>query len=230
MRAVVKTGPGKGLTYRQDWPDPRPPGPGEVLIKVAAASLCGTDREIVEDTPAARSFNLATPVVIGHEGSGTVQSVGEGVTRVQAGDRVALESHMWCGQCHACRTGHAHACPRTRIVGMHIDGLFAEYTVVAEQVCVKLPDSIDLDTGALMESAGVAVHAVQRADYAVAGGAVLVNGCGPVGLVAGEIARVMGATQVVAVDPNPFRRGQADSRGFTTVDPAQQDVLDAATN
>lgn len=224
MRAVLKSGPGKGLDYKDDYPTPGEPGPGEVLIDVAAASLCGTDREIVEDTPSAQAFNLATPVVVGHEGAGIVRAVGAGVTGLAPGDRVAVESHMWCGQCRACRMGNAHACPSTKIVGMHRDGLFAEQTLLPQEMCVKLPESIDLGVGALMESAGVAVHAVQRADYDVAGRAVLVNGCGPVGLVAGEISRVMGATVVIAADPNPFRRQQAADRGFTTIDPLADDV------
>jgi threonine 3-dehydrogenase len=223
MRAVIKPKPGPGLEYREDWPVPQV-GPGQALIEIAAASLCGTDREIVEYTAAAQDFALKMPVVIGHEGSGVVREVGEGVTSVAPGDRVAMESHVWCGRCLACRTGFAHACPRTRIVGMHIDGLFAEYAVVPAEVCVRIPDPVSLETAALLESAGVGVHAVQRAEHAVVGGAVLVNGCGPVGLVVGELARIMGATQVVAVDPNPFRRSQAESRGFTAVDPVSVDV------
>lgn len=227
MRAVIKSGPGKGFDYQPGYREPEEPGAGEVLIEVAAASLCGTDREIFEDTPSAQAFNLSTPVVVGHEGSGTVRAVGAGVTGLAPGDLVAIESHLWCGQCRACRMGNSHACPSTRIVGMHRDGLFAEQVVLPEQVCVKLPPSISLDVGALMESAGVAVHAIQRTDYSVAGRAVLVNGCGPVGLVTGEIARIMGATVVVAADPNPFRRGQAADRGFTAIDPLTSDIVTA---
>ncbi|MFI2104541.1 alcohol dehydrogenase catalytic domain-containing protein [Isoptericola sp. NPDC019693] len=223
MRAVVKTTAEAGLTYREDWPEPTA-GPGQVLIEVAAASLCGTDRELYEWTPSAQAFGLNLPVVLGHEGSGTVAAVGDGVTSVAVGDRVAFESHLVCGRCFPCRTGSAHTCERTQIIGMHIDGLFAERVALPEDVCVRLPESISLESGALLESAGVAMHAVQRSGLAVAGQNVLVNGSGPVGLVIAQIARAMGAAHVVVVEPNPFRRGQAEQVGATVVEPSDDVV------
>ena len=223
MKAVVKPAAARGIEVRDDWADPAA-GPGEVLIQVAAASLCGTDRELYEWTASAQAFNLQPPVVLGHEGSGTVLAVGEGVTSVSVGDRVALESHLICGNCYPCRTGSAHTCERTGIVGMHIDGLFAERISVPEGVCVRLPDSVSLETGALLESAGVAMHAVQRSGYAVAGQSVLVNGCGPVGLVTAQIALAMGAAHVVAVEPNPYRRNQAELIGAHVIHPSDDVV------
>jgi len=223
MRAVIKPHPTPGIEVRTDWPDPTP-GPGEVLLKVAAASLCGTDRELYEWTPSAQAFNLAPPVVLGHEGSGTVLGLGDGVESVAVDDRVALESHLICGTCYPCRTGSAHTCERTGILGMHIDGVFAEYVVVPEGICVRLPDAISFETGALLESAGVAMHAVQRSNTAVAGQNVLVNGCGPVGLVIAQLAITMGAAHVVAVEPNPFRRKQAESLGVQVLEPSEDVV------
>src|SRR5689334_13843239 len=126
MKAVVKNSAERGVQYVTDHPDPKP-ADGQVVIEVAAASLCGTDREVYEWTPSAQAFNLTLPVAIGHEGAGTVVEVGSGVTGLRVGDRVALESHLTCGQCFPCRTGDAHTCERTRIIGMHIDGVFAEY-------------------------------------------------------------------------------------------------------
>ncbi len=218
MKAVIKPSQTRGIEVRKDWAEPTA-GPGEVLLDIAAASLCGTDRELYEWTPSAQAFNLRPPVVLGHEGSGTVLAVGEGVTSVAVGDRVALESHLVCNACYPCRTGSAHTCERTRILGMHIDGVFAERVTVPEGICVRLPDNVSLETGALLESAGVAMHAIQRSGYAVAGQSVLVNGCGPVGLVTAQIALAMGAAHVVAVEPNPFRRKQAESIGATVIDP-----------
>lgn len=223
MRAIVKSAPERGLTFRDDWPEPIA-GPGQVLVVVAAASLCGTDRELVEWTPSAQAFALDVPVVLGHEGAGTVLAVGDGVRSVQVGDRVALESHLICGHCYPCRTGSAHTCEQTRIVGMHIDGVFAERIVVPEGVCVRLPDEIPLEIGALLESAGVAMHAVQRSGLAVAGQCVLVNGAGPVGLVTAQIALAMGAAHVVVVEPNDFRRKQAEAVGATAIAPSQDVV------
>jgi len=219
MLSVVKSAATHGFEVRDDWPEPVV-GDGQVLIEIAAASLCGTDREVYEWTPSARAFGLKLPVVTGHEGAGTVLEVGESVTGLRPGDRVALESHLICGQCYACRTGSAHICERTGILGMHIDGVFAERVAVPATICVKLPESISLETGALLESAGVAVHAIQRSGYAVAGQNVLVNGCGPVGLALIQLAGVMGAANVVAVEPNPYRRKQAESAGAQVLEPS----------
>lgn len=223
MKAVVKHAAERGIQIREDWAEPVA-GPGQVLLEVAAASLCGTDRELYEWTPSAQSFNLTPPVVLGHEGSGTVLAVGAGVDNVTPGDRVALESHLICGRCYPCRTGSAHTCERTGILGMHIDGVFAERVAVPAGICVPLPESVSLETGALLESAGVAMHAVQRSGYAVAGQYVLVNGCGPVGLVIAQIALALGAAAVVAVEPNPFRRKQAESIGAQVLDPSDDVV------
>jgi threonine 3-dehydrogenase len=223
MKAVVKHAAERGIQVREDWAEPVA-GPGQVLLEVAAASLCGTDRELYEWTPSAQAFNLTPPVVLGHEGSGTVLAVGAGVENVTPGDRVALESHLICGRCYPCRTGSAHTCERTGILGMHIDGVFAERVAVPAGICVPLPESVSLETGALLESAGVAMHAVQRSGYAVAGQYVLVNGCGPVGLVIAQIALALGAAAVVAVEPNPFRRKQAESIGARVLDPSDDVV------
>jgi threonine 3-dehydrogenase len=220
MKAVIKTRAEKGLEYREDWPEPVA-GPGQVIVQVAAASLCGTDRELYEWTPSAQAFELSLPVVLGHEGSGTIVAVGDGVDRFAVGDRVAMESHLVCGHCHSCRSGNPHTCENTRILGMHIDGVFAERVAVPADICVPLPDEISLEIGALLEGAGVAMHAIQRADYAVAGQNVLINGCGPVGLVIAKLAITMGAANVIAVEPNAFRQEQARSLGARVLHPSE---------
>jgi threonine 3-dehydrogenase len=223
MKAVVKESAERGVTYVTDYPDPKA-GLGQVVIEVGAASLCGTDRELYEWTPSAQAFNLDLPVVLGHEGAGTVVEVGSGVTNLAVGDRVALESHLVCGECFSCRTGDAHTCERTRIVGMHMDGLFAQYMAAPQDICLKLPDHASLEVGALLEAAGVAVHAVQRANYAVAGRAVLVSGGGPVGLVVAYLSKLMGAAHVIVVEPNPYRRGQAEQIGAIALPPGDEVV------
>jgi threonine 3-dehydrogenase len=223
MKAVVKNSAERGAEYVTDYPDPRPTD-GHVVIEVAAASLCGTDREVYEWTPSAQAFNLNLPVAIGHEGAGTIVEVGPGVTGLRVGDRVALESHLICGQCFPCRTGDAHTCERTRIIGMHIDGVFAEYMAAPQDICVKLPDNASLEVGSLLEAAGVAVHAIQRAGYAVAGRAVLVSGGGPVGLVVAYLAQLMGASHVIVVEPNPYRRAQAQKIGALAMPPGDEVV------
>jgi threonine 3-dehydrogenase len=221
MKAVVKRSAERGVEYVTDHPDPRA-ADGHVVVEVAAASLCGTDREVYEWTPSAQAFRLDLPVAIGHEGAGTVVEIGPGVTGLRIGDRVALESHLVCGQCFPCRTGDAHTCERTRIIGMHIDGVFAEYMAAPQDICVKLPDHASLEVGALLEAAGVAVHAIQRAGYAVAGRAVLVSGGGPVGLVVAHLSTLMGAAHVVVVEPNPYRRIQAEQIGALALPPGPE--------
>src|SRR4029079_11412707 len=223
MKAVIKNAPERGFTYLTDYADPKP-ADGQVIIEVAAASLCGTDREVYERTPSAPAFNLDLPVVTGHEGAGTIVDVGHGVTGLQVGDRVALESHLTCGQCFPCRTGSAHTCERTGIIGMHIDGVFAEYMAAPQDICVKLPDQASLEVGALLEAAGVAVHAIQRSNYVVAGRAVLVSGGGPVGLVVASLAQLMRAAHVIVIEPNPYRRAQAQQIGALAMPPGDEVV------
>jgi threonine 3-dehydrogenase len=96
---------------------------------VAAASICGTDRELVSYTTAAKAFGLRLPVTLGHEVAGTVVETGAAVTRIRPGDRVALESHIACGDCYHCRVGQGHNCLRMQLLGLHVDGGFAERTV-----------------------------------------------------------------------------------------------------
>jgi len=223
MRAILKTSAERGATFTADAEHPKAL-PGMVVLEIGAASLCGTDRELYEWTPSAQAFNLNLPVVLGHEGAGTVVEVGAGVSNLKVGDRVALESHLACGQCFACRTNSAHTCEKTKILGMHFDGVFAEYTAVPAEICVPLPADLSLESGALLEATGVAVHAIQRADYSVAGGSVLVSGAGPVGLAAIYLSMHLGASHVVAVDPNPFRRAQAEQLGAIALDPSDNVV------
>lgn len=218
MKAVVKTAPERGAEIRDDWPE-RDCGPGEIRVRVAAASVCGTDRELFEYTNSAKAFGLTFPVVLGHECAGTVVEVGEGIEQVTIGGHVALESHRPCGHCLECRTGNAHNCANLTILGMHFDGAFAESVVVPETICYPLPEAMELETAALLEPAGVAMHAVQRAAQTVPGQRVLISGSGPVGIVLTRLVTLMGAADVVVVEPNPYRRGLAEKYGATTLTP-----------
>ncbi|PZE69294.1 L-threonine 3-dehydrogenase [Curtobacterium sp. MCPF17_018] len=218
MKAVVKTAPARGAEFHSDWAEAECRA-DEVRIQIAAASVCGTDRELFEYTDSAKAFGLAFPVVLGHELSGTVIETGKDVRSVMVGDRVALESHLMCGHCFPCRTGNAHNCENLTILGMHFDGAFAERVVVPERICFKLPEALPLESGALLEPAGVAMHAVQRAAQTVPGQRVLISGSGPVGMVLSRLVTLMGASDVVVIEPNPYRRQLAADLGAHTLTP-----------
>ncbi len=201
MKAIVKETPAPGLTLREV--DVRQPGPGEILVKVRAASICGTDLHIWRWDHWAAG-RLRPPVITGHEFAGVVEAVGPGVTTPRVGDHVSLESHVVCHTCYPCRTGKGHICQNTRILGVDIDGGFAEYaTVPAENAWVNPPD-LPWEIAAVLEPFGNAVHTVYSG-VGVEGRTVLVTGAGPIGLMAIAVARASGATLVVATDLQPYR-------------------------
>ena len=190
----------------------------EVLVRVEAASVCGTDLHIRRwDQWAQR--RVEPPLVLGHEFAGTVVDTGRLVRNARAGDYVSAESHVTCGVCYHCRTGRAHMCERTQILGVDRDGAFAEYVAVPESVLwpndrAKLPPEI----ATLQEPFGNAVFALAHAD--LAGKTVAILGCGPVGLFGIGIARASGAGRIIASDRHPFRLELARRMGAdTALDP-----------
>lgn len=203
--------------------DPRPPGPGEISIRVGAAGICGTDMQIFNWAPR-MARRMALPRVLGHEVSGTVEAVGQGVEGLAAGDRVSLESHIFCGRCRPCRLGRAHLCEDTRYPGIDIDGAFAEYLTVPASIAWVNPPGLAHETAAMLEPFGIAVHAC-LAGAGVSGLSVLVNGCGPIGLMAVATARALGAARVIACDLNPLRLRAAETMGADrAVDGANGDL------
>lgn len=224
MRALVKTEAGPGMVVR-DVPVP-PCGPSDALIKVHHAGVCGTDLHIWE-WDAWASARLRPPVVIGHEFAGEIVELGaearaEGLLAV--GDRVTAEGHIVCGHCLPCRTGDAHVCRRTRIIGVDRDGAFAEFIAMPASNVMKL-DGIPTEIGAIMDPMGNAVHTVLEGGD-VAGSAVLVLGCGPIGCFAVGVARAGGASLVVASDLNPTRLELARKMGaHVCLNPSEVDVV-----
>jgi len=198
---LVKETPAPGLVLREV--DVREPGPDEILVKIKAASICGTDLHIWRWDHWAAG-RLRPPVITGHEFTGVVEAVGSGVSTPRVGDHVSLESHVICHTCYQCRTGKGHICQNTRILGVDIDGGFAEYaTVPAENAWVNPPD-LPWEIAAVLEPFGNAVHTVYSG-IGVEGKSVLVTGAGPIGLMAIAVARSSGATLVVATDLQPYR-------------------------
>jgi len=227
MRALAKVrrGPGLELVER---PVPTP-GDGEVLLRIEAASICGTDLHLFEwDEWAAE--NLVPPRVLGHELAGTVIGTGRGVTRVREGDLVGVESHIVDWTCAQCRRGQPHLCRNLRVIGVHVDGGFAERMVIPETNAIE-SNGLDPAVVALQEPMGNAVHAAFAEP--IDGRSVLVTGCGPIGLCAVGIARAAGASLVIATDTEPYRLQLATAMGATLVldgaDPATPDRIGEAT-
>ena len=191
------------------------PKPDEVVVRVEAASVCGTDLHIERwDEWAQR--RITPPLTLGHEFAGTVVEIGRGVREVEAGHYVSAESHVTCGVCFHCRTGHAHMCEQTRILGVDRDGAFAQYVAIPESVVwkndrTKLPPEI----ATLQEPFGNAVFATGEQE--LTGRSVAVLGCGPVGLFAIAIARASGAAVVLAADRTVYRLDLARRMGASAV-------------
>jgi threonine 3-dehydrogenase len=219
MRALVKESASPGATIR-DVPVPEP-GPGEVLIRVEAASVCGTDVHIERWDPWAAANFGPVPMTFGHETAGTVVARGPGATHVRVGDRVAVETHIVDGTCYQCRTGRAHVCQDMRILGVHRPGSFAEYVAIPERNAWVVEGLLP-EIAALQEPLGNAVHAAFVED--IAGQSVAVLGCGPIGVMAVAVCRQAGAGHIFATDLNPERRQMARAMGADEVIDARDDV------
>ncbi len=209
MAALRKLAPEPGLHLEQVAVPT--PGPGDVLVRVLAASICGTDLHIRNWDEWAQ-HRIHPPLTLGHEFAGEVVEVGADVRHVQVGDYVSAESHVTCGMCFQCRTGHAHMCEHTQILGVDRDGAFAEYVAVPESV-VWLNDRGRLapEIASLQEPFGNAVFATGEQE--LTGRSVAVLGCGPIGLFSIAIASASGAAGVWASDRTAFRLGLAREMG-----------------
>jgi threonine 3-dehydrogenase len=200
MRALVKRKPGTGMEM-QRIPIPSP-APREVLIRVKKAGICGTDVHIYtwDDWAASR---VKIGLTIGHEFMGEVVEVGRCVSGIKVGTRVSGEGHIGCGQCYCCRTGQGHICEKVDIIGIDVDGCFADYLSLPESNVWKLDPKIPDRIGAIHDPLGNAMHTVMVDD--VSGRSVLIVGVGTIGLMMVTIARAAGAMEVFCVDTNPYK-------------------------
>ena len=206
---------------------------GRVKIKVAWAGICGSDLHeyvagpifVPVDNPHPVSKDVA-PVVMGHEFSGVVAEVGEGVTSVQVGDPVVVEPILACGECAACKKGKYNVCKHLGFHGLSGGGGgFSEYTIVDERWVHKMPDGLSLEQGALVEPAAVALHAVRMSKFK-AGDKAVVFGVGPIGLLVIEALKVAGAAEIYAVELSKERSAKALELGAKAViNPAEEDVV-----
>ncbi|MDH5235106.1 MAG: zinc-binding dehydrogenase [Gemmatimonadota bacterium] len=198
-------------------------GPGEVVVRVRAAGICHSDAHY----RAGRSATLKAPVTLGHEVAGEVAALGEGVTTHAAGDRVCLHYLVTCGRCAHCAAGREQFCPTGQMIGHHRDGGYAEHIVVPARNAVPLPAAISFEHGAaMMCSSSTSLHALRRGRLA-AGETVAVVGVGGLGISAVQLARALGASQVIAVDLDDAKLAVAARHGATVVNARAVDAVRA---
>jgi len=216
LKAVVIHGP---YDLRID-EVPKPiAGPGEVVCRVAATGICGTDIEVFNGTMVYLHMGMLNyPWTPGHEWSGIVESVGEGVTSLKPGDRVTGECSIPCGVCPACRRGDYHLCETRTEVGLtgRFPGAFAEYILMPASACIKIPDGVSLREAAMTEPASVSVHAVDLANVRP-GEKVVVLGDGTIGQLAAQVAKAAGAAPVVMLGSRENRMDMAKKAGIQHV-------------
>lgn len=212
---------GNGAFETREMPQ-RPLAEGEVLLKVAACGICGTDVHIYHGDKG--SAEVTPPVILGHELSGTVAQVGAGVTRLKPGDRVAVDPNRYCGDCHYCNIGKKQLCSNLFAVGVNRDGGFAEYCYVPEDQCYPLSDGVPLEYGAMAEPLACCIHGIDRAKIRL-GDTVLVIGGGAIGLLMVQLAKQSGASLVILSEPAAIRRATGRQIGADgVIDPSCEDV------
>jgi L-iditol 2-dehydrogenase len=195
-----------------DFPQPQP-GTGELLIRVAACGICGSDVHGYDGTSGRR----IPPIVMGHEAAGLVAAAGAGVTRFKPGDRVTFDSTVYCGECAFCRRGEVNLCDNREVIGVSCGdyrrhGAFAEYIVVPERISYHLPESMSFPEAAMLEAVSVALHAV-HVNGDIKGQTALVIGAGMIGLLTLQAARAAGAARVFIADIDATRLSLARSLG-----------------
>ena len=191
-------------------------GPGEVLIKVAYAGVCGSDMIIYQGVhPRAKA-----PLVLGHEFSGTIE---KGHSTLPPGTPVTVYPLLSCGHCQPCRNGYAHVCDTLKLIGIDCDGGMADYVKVPEDKVLPIPADFSLKLGAFIEPVAVGVHAVARSGYRP-GDTAVVYGAGPIGLCVAGCLSYFGANRVIVIEANPHRLDVARQLGFTVIDAVKDDL------
>jgi L-iditol 2-dehydrogenase len=197
---------------------PRPElAPDEVLVRVAACGICGSDVHGYDGSSGRR----IPPLVMGHEAAGVIEAVGKNVRDYAVGERVTFDSTVYCGQCDYCRQGRVNLCDNRQVLGVSCGdyrrhGAFAEFVAVPERILYRLPDGFPLEHAALIEAVSIAVHAVNQAPPRP-GDDVVVVGTGMIGLLIVQVLRVRGCGRIIAVDVDDTRLELANSLGATDV-------------
>lgn len=209
MKALVKKFPKKGL-WLEDVPKPKI-SETEVLIKIKKTAICGTDVHIyLWDEWSQKT--IPVPMHVGHEFVGEVAELGKSVKGLSIGQRVSGEGHIVCGHCRNCRAGTRHLCINTKGIGVNIPGAFAEYLAMPAENVFPIPASISDDEASIFDPFGNAVHTALS--YDLIGEDVLITGAGPIGIMAGAVAKHVGARKVVITDLNDYRLELAKKIGI----------------
>lgn len=221
MKALLLTEVGK-FEYT-DVPTPEPKA-GEVLINIKACAICNSDVHGYDGTSGRRKPGL----IIGHEASGVIAKVGEGVKKFKVGDAVVFNSVKYCGECWYCRHGLENLCDNGCCFGIktdtqHLDGAMAEYLAVPEYLCYKIPENISFETAALIEPLAIMVHAVSGADIKI-NDTVVMFGSGVMGLMGIKALKATGAGKVIVVEVDEFKKEMARKNGADYVIDGREDV------
>ena len=201
------------------------PSHGEVLVRILSVGVCGSDVHYYEHGRIG-DFVVRSPLVLGHESSGQIVEVGEGVSRSRVGDRVAIEPGGACGRCDQCRAGRYNLCPYMRFHGTPpVDGTLSEFVTVKSDLAYKVPDEISDNAAALLEPLSVGIWANEKA-WTQMGTSLLIAGAGPVGLVTTKVAHAAGATRIVVTDVNRHRLEAARTSGATEIALAGAEAID----
>jgi 2-desacetyl-2-hydroxyethyl bacteriochlorophyllide A dehydrogenase len=212
MQAALYTGVHNIQLVERARPDPQA---GELLIRVHACGICGTDRHIYHGESPARP-----PVILGHEFAGEVVAVGPGVSPDWIGRGVAVDPNIYCGQCEYCRDGRIQLCTGLKAIGVTRDGGFAQFCVVPEAQALPVPAGLSLEEAAMTEPVACCLHGIDLADVR-AGQRVAVLGGGAIGLILAQLARARGAVDIVISEPAAPRRKMAAALGIDSVAPAE---------
>ena len=212
---------GQGRVEFKNRPIPEPAQPTDVLVKIEACGICGTDLNILATPPA----HKASPnIIIGHEGMGMVLEIGPGVTGLQPGDRVVIAPRLTCGQCRYCRRGLANQCQNYQTIGTTVDGAFAPYLCAPQRALFKISPQVPRDDAVFFEPLSCVLGSMVRAPIQ-AGDKVVIIGAGPMGLLFAQMCRTLGAGRIIIADIVPYRLDFAQKIGLdNTLNPTELDL------
>ena len=229
MKALVLTAPGKFEI--QEVSEPKP-GPFEVLCRIRAVAICGSDPEIIRGDLAG-TWPPHYPFIAGHEWSGEVVAIGDGVLDFKVGDRVAGEAHKGCGHCRNCLAGRYTICENYgrsesghRHYGFVTQGAYAQYNVYSIKSVNIMPETVSFREGALVDTAGVTLHGMELSGI-TPGGSVAIIGPGPIGLIAMRFARLLGAARIIVIGRGARLQAAADLGADKTINFEEQDPVAA---